>query len=135
MKLIHGYPEVKFLELTVKELKETEEAIKKIESKSRWTSDCLQVWENCMKDKIRLKKDLEQIGLEQYCIPVKSADNRVLLMKYCNNRLSYGIGIENEITVYYLCASPTLEAVVLNVISQHETSLDMQEAFYQQRNN
>lgn len=134
MEIIHGHSVVKFLELTVKELTEVVEQKEKIENRGYSLEDDFQTWENCYKDITRLKKDLEEIGLKVYYTPIQTADKRVLLMRYCNNNLSYGIGIENDKITYYLCTSPTLSAIIQNVISTHDTPEEMQDAFYQQRN-
>lgn len=119
MQTIYGYKATKFFQLTVQELKSVTDTRNAIENKVfSLDDDDFQLWENCAKDQIRLKKDLLKIGIEGYNIPIHTTDQRVMLMKYCNNRLSYGIGIENDKLVHYLCASPTLEMVILNIISE-----------------
>lgn len=76
------------------------------------------------------QQELNQMGFYK---PFKDNTNKVDLMRYCNNDLSYGYNIEHN--VFYLCDSPTLEATIIRIKSEHKTFEELKDAFYEARIN
>lgn len=130
MNTLHGYPKTTFFDLTVQEMKNTNKVICEIEAKDYFEKGDFQTWENHKKDAVRLQNDLIELGLKDFILPLTDYTNRVGVMRYCNNNLSYGISTANEKFVYFLCESPILSSIVLSIISEHKTMDDLIEAFY-----
>jgi len=65
---------------------------------------------NCVSD-----YNFSQMGFYK---PYKDATNKIDLMRYTNNCLSYGYNrSENK---FYLCESPILDASIIRIISEHK---------------
>ncbi len=63
--------------------------------------------------------------------PYKDSTNKIDLMRYCNNNLSYGYNVEYNI--FYLCESPTLESIIIRILSEHKTFEELKDMFYNYR--
>jgi hypothetical protein len=74
------------------------------------------------------------MNLNNFYTPKKDNTNRVYLMKYCNNGLSYGLSEPNE-AKFFLCSSPTLSAEIKSIISEHKSYEEMRKAFFEYRTN
>lgn len=131
--LMYGHTAAVFLKLTIKELKETIRVISEIEERSYLNKGDFQLWENSKKDEFRLYKDFEEIGLKGFVLPIIDNTNKVNIMRYCNNSLSYGISIEDDKIIYYLCESPILSNEIIQIISTHSDMEDLIMAFFDQR--
>ena len=86
----------------------------------------------------RLKKDLFQLpfDLNNYYLPSLDYTNKIDLMRYTNNNISYGITFDflkkpniNKIT-FHVCKSPALSSVIYEIFETFETYEEMKKAFY-----
>ena len=92
-----------------------------------------------LKEFTRLKKDLFNnlpYDLNNYMIPSLDYTNKIHLMRYCNNNLSYGISFDfqklpnvNKIT-FHICKSPILSSVIYEILETFDNYEDMKNSFY-----
>jgi hypothetical protein len=74
--------------------------------------------------------------LSKFYTPSKDKTNKVYLMKYVNNGLSYGLNKPGEEKQeFYLCKSPILCAEVTGIISIHGSFEELRNAFFEARYN
>lgn len=63
--------------------------------------------------------------------PVFDKSGQVEFMRYCNNRLSYGINTQTK--KFMLCLSPLMSAEIIKIIGTFDTYDEMREAYYVER--
>lgn len=72
------------------------------------------------------------MDINKFYTPYKDETGKVYLMRYTNNGYSYGLSNPSE-QKYYLCKSPIGEAIILSIISEHESFSEMQEALFKHK--
>jgi len=81
--------------------------------------------------KIEKQINLDKLNQMGFYKPFKDNTTKIDLMRYCNNNLSYGYNIEND--MFYLCESPTLESTIIKIISEHKTFEELKDMFFEYR--
>lgn len=115
---------------TVNELMKANAVISKIESKAYLNKGDFNLWEVTKNLVTIAKRELKLLGFDGFEVPINDSTNKIALMRYCNNGLSYGVNIVDDKLVYYLCQSPTLSLEIISIISQHSTFEEVRRAFY-----
>lgn len=80
---------------------------------------------NCISD-----YNFNQMGFYK---PYQDATNKIDLMRYTNNSLSYGYNKASN--KFYLCESPILEASIICIISEHENFESVRTALIEYKQN
>lgn len=114
----------------IDDLREVNQFINAIEEKNYLNKGDFKRWEDAKKNRFSLCEQLEQFNLKGFIIPTHDHSGKVALMKYCNHQMSYAVAERNGTLVYFLCHSPIMENVILDIISEHPSFEEMQKAFY-----
>ena len=114
----------------VDDLREVNQFINAIENKNFLNKGDFKKWEYAKINRSKLYEQLEQFNLKGFLVPNHDHSGKVALMKYCNNQMSYAVAESNETLVYFLCSSPVMSNIILDIISEHNSFEEMQKAFY-----